>query len=113
MMNFRTFIVSILPLQHIPTPWPAPEILNKLVHNSSGYLVYAATIIKFVDDEYSWPSKQLDTVVQNLIPHDSESPFATLDQLYMQILSRVPVRDGDKCDGQPISIMVVTRLPLL
>ncbi|KAF7352164.1 putative nwd2 protein [Mycena venus] len=79
-------------MQHIPTPWPAPEILRKLVQNSSGYFVYAATIIKFVDDEYSWPSKQLDIVVQKMIPHDSESPFATLDQLYMEILSRVPAR---------------------
>ncbi|KAJ7872841.1 hypothetical protein B0H14DRAFT_2344574 [Mycena olivaceomarginata] len=79
-------------MQHIPTPWPAPEILKKLVKNSSGYFVYAATVIKFVDDEYSWPSKQLEIVVQNLIPCDSESPFATLDQLYMQILQGVPTR---------------------
>jgi hypothetical protein len=79
-------------MKNISTPWPAPEILEKLVQNSSGYFVYAATVIKFVDDEYSWPSKQLDIVVQNLIPSDSESPFATLDQLYMQILSKVPVR---------------------
>jgi hypothetical protein len=79
-------------MKNIPTPWPAPEILKKLVYDSSGYFVYAATVIKFVDNEYSWPSKQLDIVVQNLIPLDSESPFATLDQLYMQILSRVPLR---------------------
>ncbi|KAJ7889196.1 hypothetical protein B0H13DRAFT_2532459 [Mycena leptocephala] len=79
-------------MKNIPTPWPAPEILKKLVKDSSGYFVYAATVIKFVDDEDSRPSKQLDIVVQNLIPHDSESPSATLDQLYTQILSRVPVR---------------------
>ncbi|KAF7348934.1 putative nwd2 protein [Mycena venus] len=79
-------------MKNIPTPWPAPEILKKLVQNSSGYFVYAATVIKFVDDEYSWPSKQLDIVVQNLVCHDSASPFTDLDQLYMQILSRVPVQ---------------------
>jgi hypothetical protein len=95
-------------MQHIPTPWPAPEVLEKLVRNSSGYFVYAATVIKFVDDEYSWPSKQLDIVVQNLIPHDSESPFATLDQLYLQILSRVPVRyHPTLCD----ILCVITHFP--
>ncbi|KAJ7820526.1 hypothetical protein B0H14DRAFT_3147086 [Mycena olivaceomarginata] len=79
-------------MKNISTPWPSPQILEILVERSSGYFVYAATVIKFVGDEYSWPSKQLDIVVQNLIPHGSESPFATLDQLYMQILSRIPVR---------------------
>ncbi|KAJ7692334.1 hypothetical protein B0H16DRAFT_1653629 [Mycena metata] len=79
-------------MKKFPAPWPPPEILQQLVRKSSGYFVYAATIIKFVEDEYSWPSKQLDIVVQNLIPQDSESPFVTLDQLYIQILSTVPVQ---------------------
>ncbi|KAJ6449191.1 hypothetical protein C8R45DRAFT_917362 [Mycena sanguinolenta] len=79
-------------MRNVPAPWPAPEILDKLVQNSSGYFVYAATVIKFVDDEYSRPTQQLDIMVQNLILPDSESPFATLDQLYMGILSRVPVK---------------------
>ncbi|KAJ7663509.1 hypothetical protein B0H14DRAFT_2553685 [Mycena olivaceomarginata] len=79
-------------MKNIPTPWPSSQILELLVERSSGYFIYASTAIKFVDDEYSWPLEQLDIVVQNLIPHDSESPFATLDQLYMQILSKVPVR---------------------
>jgi hypothetical protein len=88
----RIYSKHFTTMQYIHTPWPAPKLLTKLVQNSSGYFVYAATVIKFVDDEYSWPSKQLDIVVQNLNPHDFESPFATLDQLYMQILSQVPVR---------------------
>jgi hypothetical protein len=46
-------------MKNLPIPWPAPEIVEKLVQNSSGYFVYAATVIKFVDDEYSRPSKQL------------------------------------------------------
>jgi hypothetical protein len=36
-----------------PTPWPAPRILDRLVRNSSGYFIYASTVVKFVDDEYS------------------------------------------------------------
>ncbi|KAJ7911258.1 hypothetical protein B0H13DRAFT_2482606 [Mycena leptocephala] len=70
-------------MRHTPTLWPSSNILEMLVEKSSGYFIYASTVIKFVDDEYSRPSKQLD-IVQNLVPHDSESPFAALDQLYMQ-----------------------------
>ncbi|KAJ7910452.1 hypothetical protein B0H13DRAFT_1615605 [Mycena leptocephala] len=78
-------------MQSIPTPWPSPETLEVLVKKSSGYFIYASTIIKFIDDEYSRPSKQLD-IIQNIVPNDSESPFKALDELYIQILSGVPVR---------------------
>ncbi|KAF7348905.1 putative nwd2 protein [Mycena venus] len=79
-------------MQNIPTPWPSPEILEILVEKSSGYFIYASTVIKFVDDEYSWPSQQLDIITRNLVPHDAESPFEALDQLYIQILSGIPAR---------------------
>ncbi|KAJ6553251.1 hypothetical protein B0H19DRAFT_949883 [Mycena capillaripes] len=72
-------------MHHIPTPWPSPEILQTLVLKSSGYFIYAATVIKFIDDEYARPSEQLD-IIQNIVPHDSESPFAALDELYIHIL---------------------------
>ncbi|KAF9059639.1 hypothetical protein BDP27DRAFT_1191404, partial [Rhodocollybia butyracea] len=35
----------------VPFPWPLPEVLHKLVWKSSGYFIYASTIIKFVDDK--------------------------------------------------------------
>ncbi|KAJ7687544.1 hypothetical protein B0H14DRAFT_2551636 [Mycena olivaceomarginata] len=78
-------------MRNIPVPWPSPQILESLVENSSGHFIYASTVIKFVDDEYSRPSKQL-AIIQNLVPPDSESPFAVLDQLYFQILTGVPSR---------------------
>lgn len=76
---------------NIPTPWPSSHILDMLVEKSSGYFIYASTVIKFIDDEYSRPSKQLD-IIQNLIPHDTQSPFQALDQLYIQVLMGVPAR---------------------
>ncbi|KAJ7899396.1 hypothetical protein B0H13DRAFT_1482793, partial [Mycena leptocephala] len=30
-------------------PWPSVEIINNLVHKSSGYFIYASTVIKFID----------------------------------------------------------------
>ncbi|KAJ7727080.1 hypothetical protein B0H16DRAFT_1735344 [Mycena metata] len=86
-------------MRNIPTPWPSPEILEMLVENSSGYFIYASTIIKFIEDEYSRPFKRLD-IIQNLVPcDDPESPFKTLDQLYIHILRDVPVRNRPRlCD---------------
>ncbi|KAJ7922328.1 hypothetical protein B0H13DRAFT_2317581 [Mycena leptocephala] len=78
-------------MSRVTTPWPPPEILNDLVEKSSGYFIYAATVIKFVDDKFSRPTERL-AAVQNLTPTDSDAPFATLDQLYIQILSGVPTR---------------------
>ncbi|KAJ7909486.1 hypothetical protein B0H13DRAFT_1472242, partial [Mycena leptocephala] len=70
----------------IPTPWPSPEIVTKLAEKSSGYFIYASTVIKFIDDKHFRPTEQLE-LIQNLVPSDLESPFNTLDQLYTQILS--------------------------
>ncbi|KAJ7850443.1 hypothetical protein B0H13DRAFT_2360705 [Mycena leptocephala] len=82
----------------IPTPWPSLEVLAMLVEKSSGYFIYASTAIKFIDDKHFRPTEQLD-LIRNLVPSDSESPLDTLDQLYTQILSRVPQRKRAKlCD---------------
>ncbi|KAJ6587985.1 DDE superfamily endonuclease-domain-containing protein [Mycena capillaripes] len=87
---------------NIPTPWPSQHIINALVEKSSGYFIYASTVIKFVDDKHFRPTEQLE-LVQNFIfisiSIDSDSPFQALDQLYIQILSGVPSRHRPKlCD---------------
>ncbi|KAJ7032967.1 hypothetical protein C8F04DRAFT_1039838, partial [Mycena alexandri] len=63
----------------ILTPWPSPDILDSLVENSSGYFVYASTVIKFVDDKWFRPTERLNDVL-NL---RSDAPFKALDQLYI------------------------------
>ncbi|KAJ7822411.1 hypothetical protein B0H14DRAFT_3731762, partial [Mycena olivaceomarginata] len=69
----------------IPTPWPSPDILNSLVQKSSGYFVYAATAIRFIDDKCFRPTERLSSI-RSMTIDDFDSPFAALDQLYMQIL---------------------------
>ncbi|KAJ7630144.1 hypothetical protein B0H17DRAFT_865971, partial [Mycena rosella] len=69
-----------------PTPWPSAQILNSLVEKSSGYFIYASTIIRFIDDKAFRPTKRLESI-QNLGSTNFDSPFAALDQLYLQILS--------------------------
>ncbi|KAJ7810074.1 hypothetical protein B0H14DRAFT_2524431 [Mycena olivaceomarginata] len=74
-------------MANISSPWPSSSVMDELVEKSSGYFVYASTVIKFVDDKNYRPSDRLD-VVTGLAEPDSRSPFAALDQLYSQILSR-------------------------
>ncbi|KAJ7488788.1 hypothetical protein B0H11DRAFT_1720318, partial [Mycena galericulata] len=75
----------------ISTLWPSSDILEMLVEKSSGYFIYASTVIKFIDDKNWRPTDQLE-IVQNLADDDSCLPFEALDQLYTHILSGVPAR---------------------
>jgi hypothetical protein len=73
----------------VAMPWPSQRIFDQLVEKSSGYFIYASTVIKFVDDQNLRPTEQLERLQEAL---SSESPFSGIDQLYTQILSRVPAR---------------------
>ncbi|KAF7377491.1 AAA-16 domain-containing protein [Mycena sanguinolenta] len=75
----------------IPFPWPAPQVVSSLVWKSSGYFIYASTVIKFVDDKDFRPTERLK-VIMDTKEADDESPFAALDLLYTQILSQIPAR---------------------
>ncbi|KAF7345847.1 putative nwd2 protein [Mycena venus] len=79
----------------IPTPWPSSDIVEMLVEKSSGYFIYASTVIKFIDDKNWRPTEQLQ-VVQNLANDDPCLPFEALDHLYIHILSGVPARSRAK-----------------
>ncbi|KAJ7830770.1 hypothetical protein B0H13DRAFT_2679481 [Mycena leptocephala] len=65
--------------------WPPLGAAEKLVIRSSGIFIYATTVIRFIDDEYSHPMDRLDAVL-NLDPCST----APLDDLYTEILSVVP-----------------------
>ncbi|KAJ6509768.1 hypothetical protein DFH09DRAFT_1374612 [Mycena vulgaris] len=74
----------------VATPWPPSHVLRNLVDNSSGYFIYAATIIKFVGDREFSPTERLKAVVKNVPAKCGTLPFHALDELYMQILRDVP-----------------------
>ncbi|KAJ7611131.1 hypothetical protein DFH06DRAFT_1485356 [Mycena polygramma] len=77
-------------LADIPRPWPSQWVIDGLVQKSSGYFVYASTVIKFVDDKDSRPTQRLGALSQHLTGTGSQRPFAALDELYTQILCAVP-----------------------
>ncbi|KAK6991829.1 hypothetical protein R3P38DRAFT_3373515 [Favolaschia claudopus] len=78
-------------MHDISAPWPDCKAISHLVFQSSGHFIYASTVIQFVGDPDMWPVKQLESITKNLSsPEDSCSPFAALDNLYIQILRSVP-----------------------
>jgi hypothetical protein len=78
-------------MRAIPTPWPSEEMIEHLVKKSSGFFIYASTIIKFVDDKHFRPTLRLSGI-ENLPGTGFQSPFGAIDQLYTQILSAIPER---------------------
>ncbi|KAJ7085045.1 hypothetical protein C8R44DRAFT_544402, partial [Mycena epipterygia] len=73
-------------MARVSKPWPTAEDVEHLVDNSSGYFIYASTVIKFIDDKNFRPTDRLE-IIMGFAEPDLESPFAALDQLYTQILS--------------------------
>ncbi|KAJ7614354.1 hypothetical protein FB45DRAFT_1110051, partial [Roridomyces roridus] len=65
--------------------WPGDEVIKQLVKRSSGTFIYASTVIRYIDDEYSHPVDSLEAVLS--LDPSSTTP---LDDLYTQILSAIP-----------------------
>jgi hypothetical protein len=68
---------------HISRPWPSGNVVQLLAARSSGQFVYAATVLKFIDDVDRRPTDQLRTVLDA----SGSTAFTELDQLYQQILA--------------------------
>jgi hypothetical protein len=47
----------------VPSPWPSPEITDNLVQKISGYFLYTATIVKFVDEKDFSPMERLNLLI--------------------------------------------------
>ena len=75
-------------LAHINKPWPSDDVVRRLAKKSDGYFIYASTLLKYIDDEYSPCTKRLQEVLQ--AAGSNPIAFAELDKLYTQILSTCP-----------------------
>ena len=79
-------------MQFIPKPWPSDRVIELIAKKSGGYFIYAATVIKYVDEEYFSCLDRLHQVLGTSAAHldPAEMPFAELDGLYSNVLSRCP-----------------------
>ncbi|KIL54786.1 hypothetical protein M378DRAFT_91929, partial [Amanita muscaria Koide BX008] len=78
--------------QGLDPTWAGPKIIHDIVYKSSGNFIFASLVIRFVGDPYCYAKTQLE-IVLNMKPPKTMSPFAILDQLFLEILRRVPDQD--------------------
>lgn len=105
--DIRTFLFSSFEemrnnhpaLDPLEEGWPSEKDLDNLVHRSSGYFIYASTVIKFIGDKDLRPHETLELVLSC-----ASSPFSALDNLYHQILLTTPK------SRQPILLSVLEIL---
>ncbi|KIL63711.1 hypothetical protein M378DRAFT_164138 [Amanita muscaria Koide BX008] len=94
--DVETYLVDkfsdIASKQGLKPSWPGQEIIEEFVFESSGNFILASTLIRYIGDEDYSAESQLD-IVRKLKPHGSTSPFAFLDELYLEILKQP--RDQD------------------
>ncbi|KAJ7233839.1 hypothetical protein B0H12DRAFT_1028261 [Mycena haematopus] len=76
-------------MARIPFPWPAHGVVEYLVWESSGYFIYASTVVVGKFDFR--PTDRLKVII-GIREANDESPFAALDLLYTQILVQVRPR---------------------
>lgn len=84
-------------------PWPIEREIDHLVKKSSGQFIFAATVMKFIDDPRRSPVDRLN-IILGLSNAGKETPFEALDSLYRYILSAV--------DDLPKVLEVLTVLML-
>jgi len=73
---------------YIPPQWPLLNILEQIVHKSSGQFIYASTVINFISSIWHKPQDRLD-IILGICPPQRDLPFAELDALYMHIFASV------------------------
>ena len=73
--------------QHIPLSWPSEDDIEALVNNATGQFIYSATVVRYVQSSHHRPEDRLATILA--VRSDEDEPFASVDSLYLQILSSV------------------------
>ncbi|KAF5371636.1 hypothetical protein D9758_003373 [Tetrapyrgos nigripes] len=77
-----------LTMVDVQLPWPSRGVIDNIVQRASGQFIYAKTVLKYVDDEFSTPLERLELVMD--LPVGDPDALAELDALYHQILSVNP-----------------------
>ncbi|KAF5324597.1 hypothetical protein D9611_004087 [Ephemerocybe angulata] len=74
----------------LPHAWPSDADIKLLVENASGQFIYAATVIRFIDNPSAPPPELLERAVKLIPAEGNSSPFAKLDALYRYVLNSTP-----------------------
>ncbi|KAK7033698.1 hypothetical protein VNI00_012698 [Paramarasmius palmivorus] len=67
--------------------WPGGHVVDELVRRADKQMIFAATVIKYIDTYDELPQDRLATILRIRIDGAMDSPYSALDALYSQILS--------------------------
>ncbi|KAK7026687.1 hypothetical protein VNI00_015560 [Paramarasmius palmivorus] len=67
--------------------WPGYDVIDELVRRADKQVIFAATVIKYIDTRDELPQMRLERIRLIFVKADTESPYSALDLLYHQILS--------------------------
>ncbi|RXW23721.1 hypothetical protein EST38_g2106 [Candolleomyces aberdarensis] len=76
--------------------WPGEDIVNDFLRRAGGHMLYAATVIRHIDDPYDDPLRRLQDILNYRINFNRTSdlahstPFSSLHELYRQIIRSCP-----------------------
>ncbi|KAK7056197.1 hypothetical protein VNI00_002749 [Paramarasmius palmivorus] len=73
-------------IREIPL-WPGSHVVDELVRRADKQMIFAVTVIKYIDTRYDLPQNRLTRILRIRVDGDSNSPYEPLDALYNQILS--------------------------
>jgi hypothetical protein len=68
------------------SPWPSSEDLEVLVVRTGRFLIFAATVLKFVESDRESPEYRLREILNNASIAGARSEFGRVDALYMNVL---------------------------
>ncbi|ESK86205.1 nwd2 [Moniliophthora roreri MCA 2997] len=91
-------------LQEEDESWPGEGAIWALVRRACGQFIFAATVIKYIDNRDELPQDRLKTILTVQPGGVLDSPYPDLDLLYRQILSMYPNWDRVR----PILRLLVT-----
>ena len=84
-------------MSSLTLPWPSKNVISFLVKKSSGQFIFAATVIRFIDEDGKLPTSQLELVLDISKSLDASlhetNPFVLLDQLYSYVLLSSKTKD--------------------
>ncbi|KAF6758747.1 hypothetical protein DFP72DRAFT_845091 [Ephemerocybe angulata] len=86
----RAKFAEIRRIYSLPQSWPGDKVIRLLVEDASGQFVYAATIIRFIQEGPNPPPLQLDSAMKLRPVVRGPGPFEPLDALYTYILKSSP-----------------------
>jgi len=95
---FRQKLSPLKAKHGLGTPWPDEQIIEQLVERAAGLFIYAATTLRFIQDDIDGPEEQLSLILKTT--QSSRSATEHLDGIYTTLLqhSVLGKRGDQQCE---------------